>query len=87
MNEEASGKVHVIMTYWSDSDIEMAQYSRGEQDSTSAPNLLEVNVVQALELGGPNGSSIDSFVIAQVFLKVMNRHRLFILKMKYRWYM
>ena len=87
MNEEASGKVHVIMTYWSDSDIEMAQFSRGEQDSTSAPNLLEVNVVQALELGGPNGSSIDSFVIAQVFLKVMNRHRLFILKMKYRWYM
>jgi len=65
MNDEASGRVHIIMTYWNDSDLDIGQVS-GDQEATNAPNLLDVLVIRATDIGGPNETPIDSFVIVQV---------------------
>lgn len=67
MNDEASGSVRVIMTYWNDSDLDMLQHDYNDQDMiSSAPNLLEVTVLRASDIGGEKGNLIDSFVIVQV---------------------
>eukprot|EP01041_Mallomonas_annulata_P014766 gene14766-31374_t len=65
MNDEASGRIHVILTYWNESDLEYIKPA-GDQDAIGAPNVLKVSVVRANDIGGPKGHLLDTLVTVQV---------------------
>lgn len=66
MSEEASGQVRIVMTYWNDSELDIVNPVSGEQETRGAPNLLQVSILRAIEIGGPKGSLLDTFVIVEV---------------------